>query len=403
MAWQLRTTGRDPDAMQAAQREALELTLRAARDIPHWSDIAPSLADVPVVDKDTLRRVPIEQRRAGPVPTGSRTLRTSGTTGQPFRVDYPPAAASFQGLLSLRTSARRGIPGWAKRAGFGLGGGSGASSMLTKARRVRRVRLDPDLPPRELASILERRRPSLLSGHPHLLVEVGREVRSGWRPRWVTTHGEALLPEQRADIGRLLACDPFDTFGTAEAGQVAWQCRARDLYHVNHEAVLVEVLDPDGAPCAPGTLGDLVLTTLWNPLMPFIRYRQGDAAAWSTRPCRCGSEVQALERIEGRVLDWIVGEGGHRIAPQRVWLSVRVGSEHLAAVQRYRVHQRADGAVTVELVAGDEAPLDLELVRRSYEDLLGPSVPVDVRLVDELAPDPSGKFRAITSEVDGAS
>jgi phenylacetate-CoA ligase len=193
----------------------------------------------------------------------------------------------------------------------------------------------------------------------------------------------------------------MDTYGTAEAGQVAWQCRARDLYHVNHEAVVVEVLDEDGHPCPPGVLGEIVLTTLWNPLMPFLRYRQGDAAVWAPRPCRCGSAVPALERIEGRVLDWVVDDSGRRIAPQRLWLSVCVGAEHLTSVARYRVRQDERGAVTVELVLG-EGSLDLDLVRSAYEALLGPGVPVVVETVDDLPNDASGKFRAITSAHAGA-
>ena len=141
----------------------------------------------------------------------------------------------------------------------------------------------------------------------------------------------------------------------------------------------------------------MVVTTLWNPLLPLVRYRTGDAAVPADRPCACGHRLPCLVRVEGRLLDWLVDGVGERVAPQRLWLSEHLDGAALAAVEQYRVVQSADRSVRVEVVeraaVGDGA---LRNAAAAYQALLG--VPVEVVRVGSIEPEPSGRYRIFRSD-----
>ena len=153
-----------------------------------------------------------------------------------------------------------------------------------------------------------------------------------------------------------------------------------------------------GSDAAPDEIGQILLTSLWNPLMPFVRYRIGDAAAWASRPCRCGSPLAALTQLSGRTFNWIVDSEGRRVAPQRMWASVHLGDEFLAGIDRYRVRQDRTGGILVEVVGsrGFSAEHEDEW-KASYRQLLG-DVPIEIRRVDRLETRPGEKFEIISSE-----
>ncbi len=90
-----------------------------------------------------------------------------------------------------------------------------------------------------------------------------------------------------------------DVYSCEELGFLALQCPQHEHYHVQSESVLVEVLDEQGNPCAPGQIGRVVLTSLHNFAMPLIRYAIGDYAEVGAA-CPCGRGLPVLTRILGR-------------------------------------------------------------------------------------------------------
>ncbi len=106
----------------------------------------------------------------------------------------------------------------------------------------------------------------------------------------------------------------FDHHGMTEVGPVTYECPARPgVLHVIESAYLAEVIDPStGQAAAPGTTGELILTTLGRTGSPLLRYHTGDLvkAALIAEPCPCGRCELALEGgILGRVDDMVVVRG----------------------------------------------------------------------------------------------
>jgi phenylacetate-CoA ligase len=125
--------------------------------------------------------------------------------------------------------------------------------------------------------------------------------------------GEPWTEGLRGQIDRALGIKAVNFYGLSEmcGPGVASECLlARDGLHVNEDHFLVETIDPDdGATVAPGTVGELVFTTLTKEALPLIRYRTGDLGAITEEPCRCGRTTVRLTQLAGRRDDMMIIRG----------------------------------------------------------------------------------------------
>src|SRR5690606_42070577 len=104
-------------------------------------------------------------------------------------------------------------------------------------------------------------------------------------------------------------------YSAEEVGYIAHQSPQDESYLVQAEHVIVEVLDADGAPCLPGEVGQVVVTTLNNFARPLIRYALGDYARVGG-PAACGRGLPVLQDIRGRQRNMLRLPDGNRIWPR---------------------------------------------------------------------------------------
>ena len=95
---------------------------------------------------------------------------------------------------------------------------------------------------------------------------------------------------------------------------IASECERHQGLHLNIEHLFIEFLRPDGTQAAPGEEGTIVITDLINRGMPFIRYRIEDVGVPSDRRCTCGRGLPLMERVTGRVADYLKRRDGSLVA-----------------------------------------------------------------------------------------
>jgi phenylacetate-CoA ligase len=134
------------------------------------------------------------------------------------------------------------------------------------------------------------------------------------RLRQVRTFGETVRPELRRQCNESWGVPLVDMYTSIETGYIALQCPGHEHYHVQSENVLVEILDDDGQPCAPGEIGRVVVTTLHNFATPLIRYEIMDYAEVG-EPCPCGRGLPVIKRVVGRERNIAVYPDGRRFYP----------------------------------------------------------------------------------------
>jgi len=249
------------------------------------------------------------------------------------------------------------------------------------------VRFPVTLPTARMVAGLNDAQPDWLVAYPSALHVLSVEARAGTlgiAPRRVITTAEPLLPEIRATAEQAWGVSVGNVWATSEGGIVASPCDD-SRSHLSDDLLIVEGVDEDGRPVAPGERSAKVyLTNLFNRALPLIRYEITDEVTVLTEPCPCGSAHRSVADIQGR-LDDVFFYDDRRVHPH----VFRSALARHAGVVEYQVRQTRRGASVAVRCA---APVDLQRLGAEIADALvglGLSRPaVAVTAVDRLERDP---------------
>jgi len=243
-------------------------------------------------------------------------------------------------------------------------------------------------------------RPAVVMGYPNALNGIAQYALEHDRmpapAKAVITTSETVTKEIRNALEAAWHCRVWDRYGAVECCVFASQCE-HGRYHVSPEAGVIEILDSDGRPCAPGMIGEVVCTGLQNTLQPLIRYRLGDLACWTTDPsCACGRAMPILERIEGRIEDVCVTPDGRGI--------VRFDTvfKGVATIREAQVVQEGLGQFVIRVVPGQGySEDDARRIRENMLHHVG-ELAIAVETVDRISRRSSGKFQAVVCKLPAA-
>ncbi len=131
-------------------------------------------------------------------------------------------------------------------------------------------------------------------------------IRSG-RIRSVLLSSDYVSPAIVHEIEHVWGCRVFNHYGSTEMGFGGGvECRALHGYHMREADLYFEIVDPQSGKIQEhGQPGEIVFTTLTRRAMPLIRYRTGDLSRFLPEPCPCGSTLRCLERVRGRINDFL--------------------------------------------------------------------------------------------------
>ncbi len=212
--------------------------------------------------------------------------------------------------------------------------------------------------------------------------------------RQVLVVAEALRSETREACRAAFGVEVKDIYSCIEAGYLALQSPISEQLLVQAETVLLEIIDDQGRPCAPGQLGRVVVTALHAFAMPLLRYELGDLAE-PGGPATCGRGLPVIARVLGRSRDMVRLPDGRVLYPNISGVVKGFGK-----IVQWQVARIAEREVALRLVV--KAPLDATeeaALRARLRD--GFDYPFDVSIVyrSEIPHAPSGKFFEYVSEI----
>lgn len=335
---------------------------------------------------------------------------SSGTTGTPgVFVQDAAALTVYDALVSVQLVGA--FPQWnaASRNGRAalITADSDHFAAITAWRRQaqRRPWLDMEsfsvtTPLPEIVEALNRYDPAFVASYPTVLALLAEEQAAG-RLRLdlagLWSGGEALSPSARTLVADAFGCLVHNEYGASECLSIGYACRLGAV-HVNADYVVLEPVDRDYNPVAPGELSHTVLlTNLANAVQPIIRYDLGDRVRMRATPCPCGNALPALE-IEGRTDDILSLTAGDGTRVKLVPLAIATVVEDAARIYRFQIVQSAPDALCLRLSHADRVrnPAALRALR-AYLDAQG-LANVTVRL-DEAEPGEArdGKLRQVVA------
>lgn len=359
---------------------------------------------LPLLEKDPIRRDPEAFLRQDIAKPHRLVFHTSGSTGTPIASIW--TVKELRNSLALREarSARwAGVSFELPRATFSgrmvepAADSRGPFYRFNLAERqayFSAFHLRPDTA-RHYVNALRRHRIQWLTGYAFSYYSLARfilEQQLEVPPlKAVITTSEKLTAEMRTLMEQAYRCRVYEEYSTVENAVFASECEAGGL-HVSPDAGVVEILRPDGTPCPPGEVGEVVATCLMRDYQPLIRFRLGDMAQWEDRACACGRGMPLLREVTGRIEDAVVGPDGrqmvrfHGIFVEQP--NVREGQIIQEELRRIRVK-----VVTTNSFSA----ADTQDITRRVKQRLGAEVEVIVEPVSDIPRTKAGKFQAVVS------
>ena len=414
-----RTQWLPPQELQALQLRQLTLALtHAVNTVPYYRQhLLPVWTPQLELTIDIVQRFPLLTRRhlqdhhaelistAPPAQHGGAGLiHTSGSTGSPVSVLRTVLDGLYWKVFTLREHVwhRRDLGAKLSAIRQGLGEEEGdnwgaATDGIFRTGPASTLPVSRDIETQ--LRWLEAQRPAYLMTHPSNLAALARhcidhDIHMPYL-REARTRGEALAADLRELCREAWGIPVVDMYSSNECGYIALQCPETDHYHVMAEGLLVEVIDDEGHPCAPGQTGRIVVSTLHNFAMPLIRYEIGDLAEVGA-PCVCGRGLPVLTRIMGRVRNMLVLPGGGKCWPA---FGLR-GLPGDFPVKNFQFVQREIDLIEARLVASRKLTPDEEaLLRRQLLTRLPDVFRFTFSYCDEIPRGAGGKFEDFISEV----
>lgn len=412
---------------QFRDRRVRELVRHARDNVPYYRrlfdehglrpDEIRGVADlprVPITTRAALQQAQIEDRVCRGVDPDRLVMhRTGGSSGRPLVILRTWLEERLLGLFRVRAQHDAGMRITDRRVivrhtgTFIRNDNQVLWHLMQRIGLYRRRDISCVDDPAASLRFLRSYRPHVLGGYASAVARLadaaGDEERRLIRPRLVITGADVLTPSMRQRIEETFGAPVFDFYGAHEFNLVAWECASTGNLHVCDDGMILEVL-ADGRPVEVGEAGEAVGTNLHAFASPILRYGLGDIVTRGPSPCPCGAPYGTIREVQGRTVDLFHLPDGRILHPYTI--SRRLRGVAPWALARQGIQERADHVVLRMVAAREPAPEELEAVRSTLSDVLGPGVRIEIELVPELLPEPNGKFRVwmsrVRSDYDGA-
>lgn len=175
--------------------------------------------------------------------------------------------------------------------------------------------------------------------------------------------GGALFPSLRAEY-EARGVRTSQCYATADLGIIAYESEAQDGMIVN-EDFIVEIVRPGtGDFCAPGEVGEMVVTN-FNPLYPLIRFGTGDLTAIMPGESPCGRTNTRIRGWMGRA-DQRTKVKGMFVDPTQIDALMKRHDEVIKA--RLIVERSGDqDAARLQVVSGQT--VEPEMLATSFQEI----------------------------------
>jgi len=361
--------------------------------------IPENVSRLPILTKQEIRQAGKDMISRGFEPGRLLRFKTGGSTGKPLEI-YITEECSELRIACARRHDR--WTGWEVGQPIGAVWGNPVLPVDLKS-RLRNCFLTPTIyldtmkvnekSVREFARRWEAVKPTLLFGHAHSIFVLADFVRTlnidSIRPKNIISSSMMLLPNERKKIEQVFGVKVFDRYGCEEVSLIASECERHEGMHLNIEHLFIEFVNENGEYVKPGEPGKIIVTDLMNRAMPLIRYQLEDVGVPSDQKCSCGRGLPMMEKVIGRVADFLIKKDGSRVAGVSL---IENTLTRIPGIEQMQIIQEALDWVTLNIVPGKCFSQQEEL-RAYFEKLFEYQASVEIRLVEEIKPEESGKYR----------
>jgi len=363
-------------------------------DVTSLSD----LAKLPFTTKEDLRLNYPYGMFAVPLREVVRIHSSSGTTGKPTVVGYTRNDLKIWSNLVARFMAAAGVThDDVVQIAFGYGMFTGAFGLHygSEAIGAAVIPMSGGNTEKQIMIMQDYKSTVLVCTPSYAVTIADRMEKLGIDPKSLSLKvglfgGEPWSEAMRREIESRLSISATDNYGLSEVigPGVAGECRFKCGMHIFEDAFIPEIIDPETCEVLPpGSVGELVLTTISKEAFPMIRYRTRDITSLEYDVCACGRTMVRMKKTMGRSDDMLIIKGVN-VFPSQIEevLMVIEGCEphYQLVVDRKGAMDILEVCIEVtENIFFDEMKKQrafLEMVEKKIDSVLG--VGVTVKLVE---------------------
>ena len=322
------------DELEQLQLERLQSTMnRVHKNVTHYQKRFNELGVIPedMQSLSDLTRLPFTTKEdlrlnypygmfAVPLREVVRIHSSSGTTSKPIVVGYTKNDIRIWSNLAARFMTAAGVThDDVVQIAFHYGLFTGAFGLHYGAETIGAsvIPTSTGNTEKQIMIMQDYRTTALVCTPGYAIVLAERMERIGMDPKGLSLKvglfgGEPWSETMRREIESRLCLSATDNYGLSEVigPGVAGECLCKNGLHLFEDAFIPEIIDSEtGVPLPPGSVGELVLTTLTKEAFPMIRYRTGDITCLDYAKCDCGRTLVRMKKTMGRSDDMLIIRG----------------------------------------------------------------------------------------------
>jgi len=251
----------------------------------------------------------------------------------------------------------------------------------------------------EKISKLKQIKPIIIRGNAYELTSIAQYILDqgvkGIKPKKIFSMGSLLDKKGRKLLEQVFQAEIFDYYAATECGLIAWECSQHQGYHINMDAVVLELIT-NNKTADPGKPGRVICTNLNYKSMPIIRYDLGDIGILTTNNCPCNRKLPLLKKIEGRADDFFIDNVGNLYSPSDIINKVK----SIPGIRAFKLIQLKNDLIQAEIVTIENSKTRItKLMNATLKTIMGEKMLVKINFCSRINRDPERKIRAMISYV----
>ena len=363
-------------------------------NVPYYSNIEGiKLEDFPVVDKNTFKNHKDKMLSVEFLGQKLHTVFTSGSTGTPMKavLDANKRKRTVADLIYNHSKIGWNlgekyvfIRNWADNYKQGF-----LKSIKQNVKFIKIADFN-DEKKEELYDYIKKKKNIIIFGYASSIkgfmdfIHKKKYNTSELNIKVVICDSDELTDKTRINMENTFNCPVINRYDNEENGLLGISKPFDGRLYLNTASYYFELLKLDSdEPVAPGEIGRVVLTDLYNKAMPFIRYDNGDLGVSSDF-----GEIKVLDSLAGRKSGAIMSTQGILISD----VSLSAIFEIYDLIEKYKCIQNDWNEYEIEYVGNVTVQNEKELLERLYK-CLGVDAIIALKKVEDIPVSKTGKYQ----------
>lgn len=255
----------------------------------------------------------------------------------------------------------------------------------------------------KILNVFKKKRFDYINGYTTCILQIAKHLETNKKTlkdicpslKLCVTTSEMLFEEDRILLEKNLGIPVLNEYGSAELGVIAIENNTYE-WQLNQEDLFIEILNDSNEPVNEGSLGNIVVTSLYNKANPFIRYKVGDIGAIKS----ISPKKKILLNLQGRVSDFAILPSGKKASGMSFYVLTKVIMGNKGNIKELKIIQTHINKFIIEYSSQTEfSENQIKFISSKFDEYLEEGLTYEFIRRDNLERTLSGKLKQFESKL----